>query len=37
MKCGIDMGGALGVKLYMDSHSTKEFQANLHKKVVGAG
>ncbi|MGA8309822.1 MAG: hypothetical protein WB755_07315, partial [Terriglobales bacterium] len=32
VKCGMDMGGALGVKLYMDSHSTKDFQVNLHKK-----
>ena len=32
VKCGMDMGGALGVKLYMDSHSSKDFQVNLHKK-----
>jgi hypothetical protein len=32
VKCGIDMGGALGVKLYMDAHTTKEFQVNLHKR-----
>lgn len=32
VKCGIDMGGALGVKLYMDSHTTREFQVNLHKR-----
>ena len=32
VKCGMDMGGALGVKMYMDSHSAKDFQVNLHKK-----
>lgn len=32
VKCGIDMGGALGVKLYMDTHTTKDFQVNLHKR-----
>ncbi len=32
VKCGIDVGGALGVKLYMDSHSSQEFQVNIHKK-----
>ncbi len=32
VKCGIDVGGALGVKLYMDAHSSKEFQVNIHKK-----
>ena len=30
--CGIDLGGALGVTLHMDSHTTKDFQVNLHKK-----
>ncbi len=30
--CGLDLGGALGVTLHMDSYSTKEFQVNLHKK-----
>ena len=30
--CGLDMGGALGVTLHMDSHTTKDFQVNLHKK-----
>lgn len=32
LKCGMDMGGALGMKLYMDAHSSKDFQVNLHKK-----
>ncbi|MHB8655047.1 MAG: hypothetical protein ACYDA9_14355 [Terriglobia bacterium] len=32
VKCGIDMGGAVGVKLYMDARSMKDFQVNLHKK-----
>ncbi len=30
--CGLDLGGALGVTLHMDSHTTKDFQVNLHKK-----
>jgi hypothetical protein len=30
--CGINMGGAIGVTLHMDSHTTKEFQVNMHKK-----
>jgi len=30
--CGMDVGGALGVTLHMDSHTTKDFQVNLHKK-----
>jgi hypothetical protein len=32
MTCGIDLGGALGVTLHMDSHTTKDFQVNFHKK-----
>ncbi len=30
--CGMDLGGALGVTLHIDSHTTKDFQVNLHKK-----
>ena len=30
--CGLDLGGALGVTLHMDSHTAKDFQVNLHKK-----
>jgi hypothetical protein len=30
--CGLDLGGALGVTLHMDSHTTKDFQVNFHKK-----
>jgi hypothetical protein len=30
--CGLDLGGALGVTLHMDSHTTRDFQVNLHKK-----
>ncbi|HEX3740245.1 MAG TPA: hypothetical protein VHV29_11020 [Terriglobales bacterium] len=30
--CGLDLGGALGVTLHMDSYTTKDFQVNLHKK-----
>lgn len=30
--CGLDLGGALGVTLHMDSYSPKDFQVNLHKK-----
>ena len=30
--CGLDMGGVLRVTLHMDSHTTKDFQVNLHKK-----
>lgn len=30
--CGMDIGGALGVTLHMDSHTTKDFQVNIHKK-----
>jgi hypothetical protein len=32
MTCGMDLGGALGVTLHMDSHTTKDFQVNFHKK-----
>lgn len=32
LKCGMDMGGALGMKMYMDAHTTQDFQVNLHKK-----
>jgi hypothetical protein len=32
MTCGMDLGGALGVTLHIDSHTTKDFQVNLHKK-----
>lgn len=32
LTCGIDMGGAVGVTLHLDAHTTKEFQVNLHKK-----
>ena len=32
MTCGLDLGGALGVTLHMDSHTTKDFQVNFHKK-----
>jgi hypothetical protein len=30
--CGMNLGGAIGVTLHMDSHTTKDFQVNLHKK-----
>ncbi len=30
--CGIDMGGALGVKLEMKAYTVKDFTVNLHKK-----
>jgi hypothetical protein len=30
--CGVGMAGAAGIKLHLDSHSTQEFNVNLHVK-----
>ncbi len=31
VKCGINIGGAVGVKLHLDSYSTQDFSVNFHK------
>ncbi len=33
LSCGIELRGAVGVKLHLDSHSTQEFNVNLHRKL----
>ena len=33
LSCGIELKGAVGVKLHLDSHSTQEFNVNLHRKL----
>jgi hypothetical protein len=33
LSCGIELKGAVGVKLHLDSHSTQEFNVNLHRRL----
>ncbi len=33
LSCGIELKGAVGVKLHLDSHSTQEYSVNLHRKL----
>ena len=37
LSCGIELRGAVGVKLHLDSHSTQEFNVNLHQKALATG
>ena len=33
VSCGLELKGAVGVVLHLDSHSTQEFKVNLHRKM----